>query len=244
MQRAELRARIDAQLLDQQLPDLGEAGQRLGLTAAPVEGEHPQFAQVLAERVLGDQGVQRVQDLGVPAQFQAEFQPGLGGGQPPLRQPAALLFGVRSGDAEQRLALPQGQRGREPVVGGLGLTRRPQPLGLGDFGGEGVHVHREGRIARGTQGVAVADGDQDGSGCAAGPPRFEYGPQPRGVGAYRTDRVVRDLTAPQVAHHLLQRDRLTGPQQQRGEQRDLLRRADLELRPVPPGGHGTEQLEA
>src|SRR6266540_3298331 len=51
-------ARLDAELVDQGLPGGAVGGQRLGLPAAAVQGEHELAVQVLAQRVLAHQRLQ------------------------------------------------------------------------------------------------------------------------------------------------------------------------------------------
>ncbi len=68
MQLAELAARLDAELLDEpaagRLVDL----QRVGLAAGAVEGEHELAAQALLQRMLGGEGFQLADQLGVLAE--------------------------------------------------------------------------------------------------------------------------------------------------------------------------------
>ena len=53
LQRAQLRARLDANLLDQRSPRAPVRLERLRLPAAAVEGEHEVSTQTLAQRLLG-----------------------------------------------------------------------------------------------------------------------------------------------------------------------------------------------
>lgn len=54
MERTQTRPRVDAELLDQPLPAVAVAGQRIGLTAVTVESEHQLPEQPLVERLGGD----------------------------------------------------------------------------------------------------------------------------------------------------------------------------------------------
>ncbi len=69
LELAQRRAGIDAQLLDQPLPAVGVGAQGLGLTPAPVEREHEQLQQPLAQRMPAHPRLQLAHELHVPTQF-------------------------------------------------------------------------------------------------------------------------------------------------------------------------------
>lgn len=63
LQVTQLRARFDAELVDQDVPRPPERGQRVGPAAAAVQRPHEQQVQVLPQRVLVDQGGELGQDV-------------------------------------------------------------------------------------------------------------------------------------------------------------------------------------
>ena len=69
-----LPARLDPELLGEGC-SRGTVGlECLRLAAGPVEGDHQQFAQPLAQRMLGDEALELAHQLRVPAQLQVGAQ--------------------------------------------------------------------------------------------------------------------------------------------------------------------------
>jgi hypothetical protein len=117
VQRAQLGARLDAQLGGQR-PARGLVRvQRLGLPPAPVQRDHQQPAQRLAERVLAAQRGQLADDHGVPPQSEVGLDPRLQDGEPPFGQPDPRGLGVRPRQAGQRGAVPEIERAAEELPG-------------------------------------------------------------------------------------------------------------------------------
>ena len=85
--------------------------QRIGLSAGAVEGEHQQFTQPFAQRMVVDQADQFGDHLVASAQFEVEGDPFLERGQPKLIQPGAFLLDELAVHPGQRIAPPQRQRG-------------------------------------------------------------------------------------------------------------------------------------
>ena len=71
------RARIDAQLVHQAVPDVGVGPQGLGLASISVEGDDEQLPQALAKWVFPAERLQLADDLPVAAQGQVRSDPGL-----------------------------------------------------------------------------------------------------------------------------------------------------------------------
>ncbi|GAA3133213.1 hypothetical protein GCM10020001_064600 [Nonomuraea salmonea] len=127
MQRHQLRAGVEAQLVGQPVAQLGVTGQGLALPAGAVQGPQVHGAQPLAQGMAAYEVAQLAHEQPVLSQL----QPGLGvllqRGQPLLLQavhgrPGELLVG----EVRVRRAAPQRQRvGQQPrfgfgAVGGLG----------------------------------------------------------------------------------------------------------------------------
>ena len=132
MQRAQLRAGLDAQLLDEDATGVGERGQRLRLPPGPVQRQHQLPAEPLPERVRADQLRQLPGRLGRPAELEQDVDVLLGGGQPLLAEPGPDDLRPRAGNAVERDALPQPPaptRATPPPRPGRppGGTRGPRP---------------------------------------------------------------------------------------------------------------------
>src|SRR5205823_11568540 len=69
------RARLEAQLLDEELAAFAVGLERLSLPAGAVEGEHELGAQALAQRVLPDERLQLANHLRVRADRQLRLCP-------------------------------------------------------------------------------------------------------------------------------------------------------------------------
>ncbi len=196
LELGERGAGVDAQLVGEQPAGVGVDGECLGLPAAAVQRQHEQFAQPFAQRVGGGQRRQLGDHLGVVADLQVEFEAGLDEGEPPLVQAGALGVGVRAGEAGERFAVPQGQRGVEEFAGPAAVARG---LGLLRLGGEllgVVVVEVERAVVRRADRVAAGLADQH-VGVLA-----ERLAQPGGVGAQGGERGVWRFVTPQCVDQL------------------------------------------
>ena len=111
MQPEQAGVGVDAQLVGQLGAQLGVGGQRVGLAAAPVQREHPQAAQPLAEGALPGQPVQLAGHAGVPPAGQVGLDPFLQRSLANLLQAGRLRPGQRSvGHVRQGRAAPQAER--------------------------------------------------------------------------------------------------------------------------------------
>jgi hypothetical protein len=100
-------ARVDAQLLSQELPGPLVGLQRLGLAPRAIQTQQQLPVQPLLQWVLSDQRLQLGDQLGVAAEGQVGLDPGLQDGQVPLGEPGALGLGERLvGELCQRPATP------------------------------------------------------------------------------------------------------------------------------------------
>jgi hypothetical protein len=100
-------ARLDAQLLSQELSGPLVGLQRLGLAPRAVQAQQQLLVQPLLQRVLGDERLQFGHQLGVAAEGQVGLDPDLQDGQVLLGEPGALGLGKRLvGELRQRPATP------------------------------------------------------------------------------------------------------------------------------------------
>ena len=157
LQPLELGTGLDAEVLDEGGPGHPGDVERLGLPARPVQGQHELGLRALAERLLGDQGAQLVEDVGVAAELELGVDPVDAGADAQLLQPGPGDVEDVAGQPAERLAAPQRQRGGEPVRGGLVVPRRHGGARRGQAGLEpgGVQGAR-----RDVQHVAGPPGDQ------------------------------------------------------------------------------------
>lgn len=172
-----------------------------------------------------------------PALFEVVLEALLDQPQAHFGQPGALLFGERSGDPGQGLALPEvdglGQQPPALVV----LADRAGLRGVGRELLRAVHVQGE---RRDVQLVAVAQRHQDLGGGAV---LFQGLPEPPRVGAQARQGGVRGIFAPDRGDEVVGGRRPSGAQQQGGEQCLLLRRPGGENGLAPMCAHGSEHAE-
>ena len=118
----ELRARIDAELVDERSPCVPVCGERIRLTPAPVQGEHLQPAQPLAVAILARQRLELADQLRVPSQRQVGVDALLQRGEPPLLQTRRLPLGEGCvGDVRKCRPVPERQRIAQGRRRGRGL---------------------------------------------------------------------------------------------------------------------------
>ena len=124
VQALQVRGRVDAKLLGKPVPQRRVRGERLGLAAAPVQGEDPLPGEPFAQRMGTDQAVQFGDKTGVPAAGQVGVDPALQRGEPGLLEAAGVGLGEgKIGHVRQGRAPPQAQRRAQDPRGGL----RPAP---------------------------------------------------------------------------------------------------------------------
>ena len=107
----ELLARLEAEVLVQERPGAAIRGERIRLPLRPVEGEHQLLPEPLPERMLADERLELVDELGRAAEREIGLDPPLEREQPQLLEP----LGVEPQRAlvrelAERPAPPQGQR--------------------------------------------------------------------------------------------------------------------------------------
>ena len=105
------RAGLEPELRDERLAGVAIDGERLGLPAAPVEGQHELAARALAERLLRDQPLELGDQRAVPAEREVRLDALLESGDPQLLELRDVqLQGRLVRDVGERGAAPQPQR--------------------------------------------------------------------------------------------------------------------------------------
>ena len=121
-------ARLQAQLLPQQLARLPVHRQRVSLPAGPIQREHQLPAQPLLQRVGGDQRLDLPDQLTVGSQRQIGLDPVLQRRQPRFLQPCDRSLRERLvRELGKRLSPPQPQRRAQPLLSRGPHRRRPAP---------------------------------------------------------------------------------------------------------------------
>ena len=108
------RARLDAELVDEQPPRLPIDLEGLGLPARAVEGAHELRAKPLAERMLADERLELPDELGVTAELEVGLDSALERGETELLEPADSAC---ANDSPRGRRVPARARGREPREG-------------------------------------------------------------------------------------------------------------------------------
>ena len=127
MQFAQLRAGLQARVLDQGVASGRERGERLGLAPCPVQLQHSLGVQALPQRVLGDQPLQLSEDLAARGHVGVDRE--LGRPQAQLVQAPDLGRRERLGrDVGQRRSAPDRQRPPGGIVAVLVLGRATHEL--------------------------------------------------------------------------------------------------------------------
>ena len=112
---------LDADVVDQPLPRRDVGLERLGLSARPVQGQHPLRVQALPQRVVFQQSVELGQGLLVAPGGEVVVDRELGRPEPERLEPADLGRRERLlGDVGERGAAPQGERLARYRVGACG----------------------------------------------------------------------------------------------------------------------------
>ncbi len=119
-------ARLDPELLDEQLPRLLVDGERFGLAPVAVEGEHELAAEALAVRVLRDEGLELGDEVAAVPEGEVGVDPLLEGGQSQLLEAGDLRLCERLvGEVGERRAVPEGERLSQKAGGALVLAFLP-----------------------------------------------------------------------------------------------------------------------
>ena len=204
VERAQLGAGLDADLLDQHAARVAIGLERLGLTSGAVQREHALGVQPLGQRMLGDEPLELPDQLPVAAGGEASVDRQLGRMEAQLLQPPDLGGGERlAGDVGQRVAPPQPERLARLLL----LDQALEANGVDAF-----HVE--------LQLITAPVGDDLGAVAVEQPP--ELGD----VELHHLRRGRRRVLAPEPIHQQLDRDGRVGAEREHRQQRALLRRAE------------------
>ena len=236
------------ELLVEHLAQPAQHLERVRLASGAGQRERPQRPEPLAQRVGRRQRLQLPGHGPVPAQGEAGDGPGLQPQRPQLLEPGALRhggggvpqLGVRRAApaasasssrstvsaSSPRASRRRAQQGRaEPVVRGRhGLLEEVRV--------DGVVGH--------PQRVPGRDRHQHGGGRPPRPVRLEHPPQLRDVGLQRGGDAGRRGLAPEQVDDRVDRDRPAARERERGHQRALLRRPEVDRRAVEDDLHRAE----
>ncbi len=119
MEFAELRARLDPELLDEGVTSLLVCLERLGLASGPVEREYQAAAQVLPERMLTDECLELADERGMSPEPEFRLDP-------LLKRREAQLLEPGNGGLGEWLVGDVGERGPPPL--GECLAKQPRRL--------------------------------------------------------------------------------------------------------------------
>ena len=130
VQPAQLRPRVDAELLDQDRPGPLVGQQRIGLPARAVQRQHQLGPQPLPQRMVADQPLQLGHQLPMPTHPQVGLEAILQGDQPQLGQPVGL--GHRDVSVQELLEClpppqPQGLAQQRPCGWGRAVGKGAAP---------------------------------------------------------------------------------------------------------------------
>ena len=214
LELAQLRARLEPQLVAH-LPSAVAVGlQRLGLPPAAVEREHELAAYALAQRVLAHERLELADHLRVAAERQVCVDALLDGDQAQLVEPRDLLLGERLvGEVRQRRAAPQRQPLAQPLRRAIRLARGERALAGVHRPLEALHVDIVGAELQ-----QVAVGPRDEHVAVAIGAVLQLLAQLRHVDLQALGRRRRRALAPQLVDQPVGRDDLVAVQEQQREQ--------------------------
>ena len=215
LQVAEFRRRIDAELIEEQLPALVERSQRFGLTPGPVQRHHKLASEVLPEGVLHYER----------SELRNEFAAAPGGElgvHEHLDRPHPQFF-------ESSRLLPQAGHIEEVGVGETPPEIECVPEGA--CGGRWLNCHRRfGCVEEPLELIDVGGRSYEHVGASAALDRrfAEHGPQVGDVGVHRgAGGLWRDL-APQAVDHSVDSEPPRPVESKKGEDGSLLRATQIE----------------
>ena len=251
LQRTQLRAGLESELLGQQLAHLSQHLERVGLPARSRQRQRAEPPQSLAKRIGGGEHLELSGHHRVPAEAQGRHGTVLEGDRPQLLQPSALR-----------------QRGRCVLELGVGQAP-PQRQRRGEVLEESVQIFHRGAVRSHTgaqalvcpthrcleggcvegvigeqQRVAGLLGGEHLRGRTRGAVRLERTAQTRDVPLQRGSHRCRRRLAPQEVHDRVRGHGATTVHRERGQQRSLLARAEIDRGPVRLGLGGSQDADA
>jgi hypothetical protein len=236
----QLLAGVDAELGPQDRAGAAQRAERVALPARPVQRQRQQPPRVLAQRVVGDQGLQLGHRLGGPSRREHGLGAALQGQQPQLVQPRGLAAGpVLVGELRVGRTPPQAeglvQRGARLV----GPAAVQECGGRGDGGLEAVGVH--GPALR-PERVAAGHGHQQSGRGPRRAVRFEGLAQGADEGLDRARGAV-GRVVPEVVDEPGERYGSAAGHQQPGQHGAVPQALEVDLILSVPGGEGAQHPE-
>jgi hypothetical protein len=126
LERSELRAGLDADLIDERRARPPVGLERVGLATTAVQREHQLAVKALAERLIGDGGLELPDELRMASERQLRVDPGLERRRALLGEPRDLGLGVALvGEVRERRPAPQRERLAQRVRGALRIGIQP-----------------------------------------------------------------------------------------------------------------------
>ena len=216
LQAPQLRSRLQPERLDERVAGVAEHVERLGLPPRPVEREHQQRAQALAQRVLVDERAQPADRLAVAPRVEVVLERQLGRRKVKLLEAADLR-------GRERLLEHAGERGSVPERERLARQIATGSVAVRGAYDEPLEAQRVDRRRVDLQLVAA-------------PVRHDLrralaGQEPAQLGDVLLHHLRggrRRLLAPEPLDQPLDRDGRVGAQRQHREHRALLRASELE----------------
>ena len=135
LERLELRAWVDAELLDERLARGAVGRERVGLAPRAVEREHELRARSLAQRLRCDERLELGDELGVAPEREVRLDPLLERDEPELLEPGDLGLGERLvEEVRERRPAPERERLAQRALGRSRIAARersadPRPRG-------------------------------------------------------------------------------------------------------------------
>jgi hypothetical protein len=141
LQRAQLRARLEPEFLDEQAPSFAVSVERVRLPPGAVQRQHQLGAKTLLQRVFGDESLELADKLGVATKSEIGLDPRLDGNDPQVLE-------TRNLGLSERLEREVGECRSAPEVEAVveesgcrgGVTDRDRPSALVEQPLEAVRV--------------------------------------------------------------------------------------------------------
>ena len=234
LERPELLAELETQLVAEQGPRPLVGGQRVGLASRPVEREHQVAPQALAVRMRGHEGVELVDQARGLSQLERSRLAVLAGCQMQLLEslgpdPEVAVVGMTG----QGRAAPQRQGGAEPLVRRSGVAPGEGLPAVADESFEAVGVERVGLDVEDVATRTAADRR-----IVA-----EHRSEARDVGAQGGRRSVGRLAGPELVDQVVRRDDAAPGEHQVGEEGLLAAPAESEEPAIASRLDAAEQVK-
>ena len=194
--------------------------------------------------MLGQQVPQLRDQVRVLAQGQIQVRPFLDHADPGFGQPVALCIQQRAAQPVADRTAPEPERGVQRRGGLPEVAGRPRGPGPAQLMLEHAEVDRAGRNGQQVPGVGPDQPERRTQAVFPGFPGPEHPAQPRDVPLDQVHRTRGRRVTPDRADQPLPRNRVTGLQEQHGENHPLLYRPEIYLAVAPPGPKRAQNPES